>query len=166
VALAMRVSRSNDSKTYSARPHSETLASHAALYQATATDEPDMVWRLVARALGCWSVVRMIADSGRFGEWTHSPAICSECIAFAGPDTTVATRSDLFYDRTRISGICKHTSEVQETTPVTGQLEAARELPTYPMAEFIRPTAFAWDEDFRVAEEAARAYLKNSHADH
>jgi hypothetical protein len=35
----------------------------------------------------------------------------------------------------------------------------------YPIADFIRQTEYAWDEDFFSAEEAVRRYLKDSHAD-
>jgi hypothetical protein len=36
----------------------------------------------------------------------------------------------------------------------------------YPVAEFLSPTEYAWDEDLYAGEEAARAYLSDCHADH
>ena len=39
-------------------------------------------------------------------------------------------------------------------------------LQEYPLADFVKQTEYAWDEDFFAAEEAVRRYLKESHADH
>jgi hypothetical protein len=36
----------------------------------------------------------------------------------------------------------------------------------YPVADFLLPTEYAWDEDVYAAEEAVRAYLSDCHADH
>jgi hypothetical protein len=40
------------------------------------------------------------------------------------------------------------------------------EPPSYPVADFLSPSVYAWDEDVYAAEEAVRAYLSDSHADH
>jgi hypothetical protein len=44
-----------------------------------------------------------------------------------------------------------------------GRLEEPR---GYPVADFLSPTEYAWDEDVYAAEEAVRAYLSDCHADH
>jgi hypothetical protein len=44
-----------------------------------------------------------------------------------------------------------------------GPVEEPRD---YPIADFLSPIAYAWDEDIYVAEQAVRAYLNDSHAYH
>jgi hypothetical protein len=48
----------------------------------------------------------------------------------------------------------------------SGQDGPAEEPQDYPVADFISPTEYAWNEDVYAAEEAVRAYLDDSHADH
>jgi hypothetical protein len=36
----------------------------------------------------------------------------------------------------------------------------------YPVADFLSPLEYDWDEDIYAAEEAVRAYLNDSHAHH
>jgi hypothetical protein len=47
-----------------------------------------------------------------------------------------------------------------------GPVGRSEEPPGYPVADFLSPTEYAWDEDFYAAEEAVRAYLLDCHADH
>ena len=46
------------------------------------------------------------------------------------------------------------------------QTAPPEEPPSYPVADFLSPTEYAWDEDVYAAEEAVRAYLSDCHADH
>src|SRR5262249_58014744 len=48
----------------------------------------------------------------------------------------------------------------------TPEQDGPAEVPgDYPVADFLSPTGYAWDEDVYAAEEAVKAYLKDSHAD-
>ena len=48
----------------------------------------------------------------------------------------------------------------------SGQDGPAEEPQGYPVADFLSPIEYAWNEDVYAAEEAVRAYLSDSHADH
>jgi hypothetical protein len=48
----------------------------------------------------------------------------------------------------------------------SGHAGPAEVAPSYPVADFLSPTEYAWDADVYAAEQAVRAYLDNSYADH
>jgi hypothetical protein len=48
----------------------------------------------------------------------------------------------------------------------SGQDGPAEGPQSYPVADFLSPTEYAWNEDNYAAEVAVRAYLSDSHADH
>jgi hypothetical protein len=48
----------------------------------------------------------------------------------------------------------------------SGQDGPAEEPRDYPVADFISPIGYDWNEDVYAAEEAVRAYLSDSHADY
>jgi hypothetical protein len=64
--------------------------------------------------------------------------------------------------------VCVYTCPTcsKEVAPVAEPKLTATAPPDYPLATFIPPAKLGWDEDFFAAEQAARTYLKVSHADH
>jgi hypothetical protein len=47
----------------------------------------------------------------------------------------------------------------------SGQDGPAEDPRDYPIADFLLPTEYAWNDDVYAAEQAVRAYLDDSHAD-
>jgi hypothetical protein len=54
----------------------------------------------------------------------------------------------------------------KEVAPAAAPTLTAIAPPDYPLATFIQPANLGWDEDFFAAEQAAKIYLKEFHADH
>ena len=48
----------------------------------------------------------------------------------------------------------------------SGQDGPAEEPRSHPVADFLSPIEYAWNDDVYAAEVAVRAYLSDSHADH
>jgi hypothetical protein len=54
----------------------------------------------------------------------------------------------------------------QDADQLPQPVERPEEPRGYPVADFLSPTEYAWDEDAYAAAEAVRAYLSDCHADH
>jgi hypothetical protein len=54
----------------------------------------------------------------------------------------------------------------QSADHTSGQDGPVEEPQSYPVADFLSPTEYAWNGDIYAAEVAVRAYLSDSHADH
>src|SRR5437762_3546142 len=134
MALAMQVPKTCDSNPYSLRPHAVTQASQAGRYLMTVTDEPNLTWGLGTKVLDVLSVIGIIADRFRSVGLKHSPTVCGKSAVGTSSDNTIVIRSDIHDKIACIYDICKYKNAVEQIAPAARQVEAAKELPSYPVA--------------------------------
>ncbi len=166
MALAMQVPKTRGSNTFTLRPHAATQASQPGRHQVTVTDEADLTWGLGTKVWDSLSLIGIIAVRVRSAGLKHSPTVCGILSVGTSSENTIVTGSDIHEEIAGIFSSCACENAVQQTAATAREVAATAELPSYPVAEFIRPTAYVWDEDLFAAEEAVRTYLKDSHADH
>ncbi len=144
------------------------LAGERTSLPVTFTDERNSTWGLDTKDVDASSLIGIIiahSDRFRLAGLRYSPTVCWKSTVAMSSDKIMQIVNDCD-ESCIIFDISKYRNASQQIAPATKQVEAAEELPSYPMAEFIRPTENAWNEDLFVAEEAVRTYLKDPDADH
>jgi len=132
----------------------------------TFTGDPNSTWGLDTKALDAAPLVWIIkAHSARIRVTVseYCPTMCAQTKVVTSAGNIKQEIGDADACDTRID-ITSHAKAVQEIA--SGTKPTARAPEQYPLARFIEPTQYGWDNDFFAAEEAVRAYLKNSHADY
>jgi len=153
MALAMPIAKRRHNETYKLSPLVKTQISGVECEDASPLDIASLVRRMVISARPVCSHSRKYSPEPSreftFGTWSDDK------------DSVVDDPNK--YIIRLITFASNYQEPGQTTIPLDQQRETVAPTAT---ATFIRPIEYAWTEDFFAAEEALKAYLNKSNADH
>src|SRR5262245_6129864 len=138
MALALRTPASNDNKTYAVCPY-ELSVRQAGSYTRAVTYEANSTWILDTDRDDVPSIIGRFAD--RLGLHAHTPRICRKFSPGTLSDEKISD------DIVLVREIAPYLSGVQLVTYDTIKAQA-EQASRYPIADFIRPIEYSWNENF------------------